>query len=212
MVEKTEEKDVLREAEMSCDDDPTIEQELALISSRQEGDETQTQKNVQDCCCRLVALASAGKPTTGASPASTTSTTPQLSGAENDDEIKTHPAFHISYLHRPEDIVYSQSLSHRRSVLAGGAFESFHRDSSVFCLSTKESTAAQLHQQLAIIGSSESDSEKLSRSISDSTLRRAALSLNLSQAVLPSFTSIQQFKVISFHLQLLLRPHYQTSL
>ena len=35
----------------------------------------------------------------------------------------------------------------------------------------------------------------ISRSISDSTLRRAALHLNLNQAVLPSFTSLQQFKV-----------------
>jgi hypothetical protein len=36
----------------------------------------------------------------------------------------------------------------------------------------------------------------ISRSISDSTLRRAALHLNLNnQSVLPSFTSLQQFKV-----------------
>ena len=35
----------------------------------------------------------------------------------------------------------------------------------------------------------------MSRSISDSTLRRAALHLNLNQSVLPSFTSLQQFKV-----------------
>merc|ERR1719238_1178872 len=34
----------------------------------------------------------------------------------------------------------------------------------------------------------------MSRSISDTTLRRAALHLNLSQSVLPSFTSLQQFK------------------
>ena len=40
------------------------------------------------------------------------------------------------------------------------------------------------------------DSRKgMSRSISDSTLRRAALHLNLNQSVLPSFTSLQQFKV-----------------
>ena len=36
----------------------------------------------------------------------------------------------------------------------------------------------------------------MSRSISDTTLRRAALHLNLNQSVLPSFTSLQQFKVI----------------
>ena len=38
----------------------------------------------------------------------------------------------------------------------------------------------------------------MSRSISDSTLRRAALHLNLNQSVLPSFTSLQQFKVYIF--------------
>ena len=39
-------------------------------------------------------------------------------------------------------------------------------------------------------------SNAMSRSISDSTLRRAALHLNLNnQSVLPSFTSLQQFKV-----------------
>lgn len=39
----------------------------------------------------------------------------------------------------------------------------------------------------------------MSRSISDSTLRRAALHLNLNQSVLPSFTSLQQFKVHSIY-------------
>merc|ERR550534_1213294 len=39
-----------------------------------------------------------------------------------------------------------------------------------------------------------SNKSGMSRSISDSTLRRAALHLNLNQSVLPSFTSLQQFK------------------
>ncbi len=43
--------------------------------------------------------------------------------------------------------------------------------------------------------SGEAASNAMSRSISDSTLRRAALHLNLNQSVLPSFTSLQQFKV-----------------
>ena len=43
---------------------------------------------------------------------------------------------------------------------------------------------------------SNSNKQGMSRSISDSTLRRAALHLNLNQnSVLPSFTSLQQFKV-----------------
>ena len=44
-------------------------------------------------------------------------------------------------------------------------------------------------------GMSAAGSGGMSRSISDTTLRRAALHLNLSQSVLPSFTSLQQFKV-----------------
>ena len=45
-------------------------------------------------------------------------------------------------------------------------------------------------------GSADPSSNAMSRSISDSTLRRAALHLNLNnQSVLPSFTSLQQFKV-----------------
>lgn len=190
---KAKDEDDLRGCETSCEEDAAIEQELAYISSIQEGNDTQTQKNVQDCCCRLVALASAGKPTTGASPASTTSTTPQLSGAENDDDVKAHPAFHVSYPHRPEDLVFSQSLAYCRPVgLVSRAFESIHRDPSAFNVSTKESSMSRI-AQLATSGAQE-DPEKISRSISDTTLRKAALSLNLTQSVLPSFTSIQQFK------------------
>ena len=44
---------------------------------------------------------------------------------------------------------------------------------------------------------SNGNKQGMSRSISDSTLRRAALHLNLNQSVLPSFTSLQQFKVWS---------------
>lgn len=44
-------------------------------------------------------------------------------------------------------------------------------------------------------------SSGMSRSISDSTLRRAALHLNLNQSVLPSFTSLQQFKVFIVKMQ-----------
>ena len=44
-----------------------------------------------------------------------------------------------------------------------------------------------------------SNKHGMSRSISDSTLRRAALHLNLNQSVLPSFTSLQQFKVYQLH-------------
>ncbi len=179
---------------MSCEEDAAIEQELAYISSIQEGNDTQTQKNVQDCCCRLVALASAGKPTTGASPASTTSTTPQLSGAENDDDVKAHPAFHVSYHPRPEDLVFSQSLAYcRPGGLVSRAYDSMQREASAFNVSIKDSSTLRT-TQLSSVTAQEVDADKISRSISDTTLRKAALSLNLTQSVLPSFTSIQQFK------------------
>jgi hypothetical protein len=48
-------------------------------------------------------------------------------------------------------------------------------------------------------GAINSNKHGMSRSISDSTLRRAALHLNLNQSVLPSFTSLQQFKVYQLH-------------
>lgn len=52
------------------------------------------------------------------------------------------------------------------------------------------------HPQQKTQAEEATDSKKgMSRSISDSTLRRAALHLNLNQSVLPSFTSLQQFKV-----------------
>ncbi len=53
-----------------------------------------------------------------------------------------------------------------------------------------------LGKSVASLSSGSGSSANMSRSISDSTLRRAALHLNLSsQSVLPSFTSLQQFKV-----------------
>ena len=59
-----------------------------------------------------------------------------------------------------------------------------------------QSLQLQQQQQQLVDGGDQSQSDKaMSRSISDSTLRRAALHLNLNQSVLPSFTSLQQFKV-----------------
>ena len=46
------------------------------------------------------------------------------------------------------------------------------------------------------VGLQAPDSRKMSRSISDSRIRRKNLHLNLNQSVLPSFTSLQQFKVL----------------
>ena len=45
-------------------------------------------------------------------------------------------------------------------------------------------------------GSSGRQGLGMSRSVSDTTLRKHALHLNLSQSVLPSFTPLHQFKVV----------------
>ena len=45
------------------------------------------------------------------------------------------------------------------------------------------------------VTSSSSSGQGMSRSVSDTTLRKHALHLNLSQSVLPSFTPLHQFKV-----------------
>ena len=56
-------------------------------------------------------------------------------------------------------------------------------------------TLPPVNPTLSHVAAEQSGSSSMSRSISDSTLRRAALHLNLNQSVLPSFTSLQQFKV-----------------
>ena len=60
-------------------------------------------------------------------------------------------------------------------------------------------------------GAINSNKHGMSRSISDSTLRRAALHLNLNQSVLPSFTSLQQFKVHQLHQFRILAHTYSSS-
>ena len=62
--------------------------------------------------------------------------------------------------------------------------------------STGSSTSGSMDHQDAA-SNINSNKQGMSRSISDSTLRRAALHLNLNQSVLPSFTSLQQFKVLT---------------
>ena len=55
------------------------------------------------------------------------------------------------------------------------------------------------HDQVQPPQSAESGGQKqpgMSRSVSDTTLRKHALHLNLNQSVLPSFTPLHQFKVV----------------
>ena len=66
------------------------------------------------------------------------------------------------------------------------------------CSGNTDSATGLLTSDMSGSGLTGNGKQGMSRSISDSTLRRAALHLNLNQSVLPSFTSLQQFKVYFF--------------
>lgn len=206
------------------------DEELAFLSDRrlQQVDPSQQEK-VEDCCCRLVAMASAGKTATGASPASTASTTPQPGATDADDDAKTltedeeRDSFHMEEVvgtpppQGPRSLPFTRSspllhhcLTPPRSLAVGKSsgpgsllLHLHPRLQTSFngpCTAPPSTPQQQSLPPVPVVPISahpdlESESRKMSRSISDSTLRRAALHLNLTQSVLPSFTSIQQFKV-----------------
>ena len=58
-----------------------------------------------------------------------------------------------------------------------------------------ERMSSSQEQKTSVTTSSTSGGQGMSRSVSDTTLRKHALHLNLSQSVLPSFTPLHQFKV-----------------
>lgn len=175
-------------------------------------------------------MASAGKTATGASPASTTSTTPQPGATDADDDAKTLTEDEERDSFQMEEVVGTppaqgpRSLPYTRSVPLLHHCLTPPRSLAVSKNSGPGSLLLHIHPRLQpssynspctappstpqqqslppvpavpISAHSDLDAEnrKMSRSISDSTLRRAALHLNLTQSVLPSFTSIQQFKV-----------------
>ena len=207
------------------------DEEITFLSGRrlQPADQSD-QENVEDCCCRLVAMASAGKTATGASPASTASTTPQPGATDPDDDAKTltedeeRDSFQMEQIlgtpppsQGPRSLPYTRSspllhhcLTPPRSLAVGKSsgpgsllLHLHPRLQTSFngpCTAPPSTPQQQSLPPVPAVPISvhpdlEAESRKMSRSISDSTLRRAALHLNLTQAVLPSFTSIQQFKV-----------------
>ena len=217
----------------SGEEDAAIDEELAFLSGRRHQQQhpdslDPNHENVEDCCCRLVAMASAGKTATGASPASTASTTPQPGAVDQDDDAKTltedeeRDSFHIEEVaaQGPRSLPYTRSvpllhhcLTPPRSLAVGKCNNpgtlllhihprlqpSPYNSPCTAPPSTPQQQSLPPVPMVPVVSHHhqdlESESRKMSRSISDSTLRRAALHLNLSQSVLPSFTSIQQFKV-----------------
>lgn len=172
-------------------------------------------------------MASQGKSTTGASPASTASTTPLPPGAaDNDTDLKAQvedeerDAFLMEGPACPTTSQGPRSLPYNRPVPLLHHNHTPPRSLGLMKSSSQNALLLHIHPRLqsGFSGSYnappstpqqtalpvvpintpgrdyEADSQKMSRSISDSTLRRAALHLNLNQSVLPSFTSIQQFK------------------
>ena len=112
------------------------------------------------------------------------SSTPSSSGASSPalgmQPSSLPPQLNLQHSHQ----LHNQHCHHSNSPMSGS------NCSSPSFLSTITSDESSSGNNQAI------DSRKgMSRSISDSTLRRAALHLNLNQSVLPSFTSLQQFKV-----------------
>ena len=175
-------------------------------------------------------MASAGKTATGASPASTASTTPQPGATDPDDETtktltedEERDSFHIEDMSGAAAAQGPRSLPYTRSVPLLHHCLTPPRSLAVGKCGNPGTLLLHIHPRLQAHNSPctappstpqqqslppvplvpvtshtsecESENRKMSRSISDSTLRRAALHLNLTQSVLPSFTSIQQFKV-----------------
>ena len=118
------------------------------------------------------------------------------SGAPDPELDEQRDAFHIEDMPSPLSLPASSGAVHR-PIPRVGAVGQHPR------LQALQAGSSSLNTSLPVTSSSteESNSNKsggMSRSISDSTLRRAALHLNLNQnSVLPSFTSLQQFKVNS---------------
>jgi len=197
------------------EEDVAINQELADLNESKLC-RLQSQENIEDCCCRLVAMASEGKTTTGASPASTASTTPLPQDiAENETEKgedEERDAFHFEH---PSSLPFNRlvplihhnhtpprSLGIMKTPSPNALLLHVHPRLQSGLSSTTYNVPPSTPQLITLPAvpqvisgpDFESESQKMSRSISDSTLRRAALHLNLNQSVLPSFTSIQQFK------------------
>ena len=133
---------------------------------------------------------------------STTNSTPVAQDSEQNEEMdEQRDAFHIEDMPSPLSLpmTSTSSGSVHRPIPRVGAVGQHPR------LQALQAGSSTLNTSLPASTTDQDQSNKsggMSRSISDSTLRRAALSLNLNQhSVLPSFTSLQQFKVFHEGLQ-----------
>lgn len=116
------------------------------------------------------------------------SSTPSSSGASS-PALGMQPSSLPPQLNIPGHLSHSQHCHHLNSPMSSSNCSSPSFMSATASDDPSSGSSSSTTQQIG-------DSRKgMSRSISDSTLRRAALHLNLNQSVLPSFTSLQQFKV-----------------
>ena len=113
-------------------------------------------------------------------PSSTPSSSGTSSPALGMQPSSLPPQLNLQHGHHP----HNQHCHHLNSPMSGSN-----------CSSPSFLTTITADENSSINNQSVDSRKGMSRSISDSTLRRAALHLNLNQSVLPSFTSLQQFKV-----------------
>ena len=142
---------------------------------------------------------------------STTNSTPTPSAAQNEDEHQEEideerDAFHIDDMPSPLSLPVASSSGTgvgtvHRPIPRVGAVGQHPRLQALQGGSSALNTSSPASSSTPSEHDSHSNKQGgMSRSISDSTLRRAALSLNLNQhSVLPSFTSLQQFKVYKYY-------------
>lgn len=129
--------------------------------------------------------------------------TPHVAGIS--DPLSRPPQFHVRppVLNHPYSVTPPPRLPSHSSAVAYRALTGSPQPSSLQLphppyLNDEKGASSAGGTTPTSSGGSNSSSSIISRSISDSTLRRAALHLNLNnhqQSVLPSFTSLQQFKV-----------------
>ena len=166
----------------------------------------------EDAILEELAMISSHRSSTTSRSSTNSTPTPIASGSASgsapDPELdETRDAFHIedmpSPLSLPASTASAASGAVHRPIPRVGAvgqhprLQALQAGSSSLNTSLPVSSSASAASEDA--NSNKSASGGMSRSISDSTLRRAALHLNLNQnSVLPSFTSLQQFKVIYF--------------
>lgn len=157
-----------------CSNEPEVDQELP-DRNKENNIEQKHQEQIEDCCSRVVEMSAEGKSAACESPVFAV---PWLSGKTvGDKDLKPQvkavgrESFHVPPKLQSElgSLYISPQCSQPQMILP--AFP------------------------VTLPGSNcDIKSQEISSSVTESNLQRASLHLNLSQTVLPSFTSIQQFK------------------